>query len=98
MPIHNNVKNILLFANDTLKKKICQPDLKTMTDKFKKTVYGINLSSTINYSKCVICYCDYGAQIKGIIVHTVRLFTRNKLLLEKYQHIYVLSFIYVIYI
>lgn len=36
MPIHNNVKNILLFANDTLKKKICQPDLKTMTDKFKK--------------------------------------------------------------
>lgn len=38
MPIHNNVKNILLFANDTLKKKNCQPDLKTMTDKFKKTV------------------------------------------------------------
>lgn len=76
-----------------------------MTDKFKKKnsqikrwVYGINLSSTINYSKCVICYCDYGAQIKGIIVHTVRLFTRNKLLLEKYQRIYVLSFIYVIYI
>lgn len=75
-----------------------------MTDKLKKNsqikrwVYGINLSSTINYSKCAICYCDYGAQIKGIIVHAVRLFTRNKLLLEKYQHIYVLSFIYVIYI